>query len=421
MLPSSMRILLLTHYFWPEVHQVSNLATGLVGLGHEVTVVTPIPTYPSGRVHPGHGLFTRRRETWQGVEIRRVPLIPRAGGSGPRLALSYVTAALFSCLHVLRLSLRHYDVVFVFQPSPITTGLAGLVRKALRGTPIAIWVQDLWPETLEATGFVRSPLLLRPVSALVRIIYAGCDLLLAQSRAFATHLESRGISPERIRYFPNSADEFYRPVDVLPDAPERKMLPAAGFIVMYAGNLGFAQDFESVLAAAELLRPDPRIQWVLLGSGAAEGWIRQQVAARELSGCVHLLGNHPAETMPTWLALADALLVTLKKSPIFALTVPSKVQPYLACGRPILAALDGEGARVVEEAGAGYASPAEDPAALAGAVARMADLPPAERIRMGDRGRAYFEAEFQRGMLLRRLDAWLQELAGDGPAQRVRR
>ena len=179
---------------------------------------------------------------------------------------------------------------------------------------------------------------------------------------------------------------------------------------MFAGNIGAAQDFETILAAAALLRNETAIQWLVLGDGRLRKWVEDEIATRGLQETFHLLGRHPPEAMPRFFAQADAMLVTLRKAPIFALTLPAKVQSYLACAKPVIAALDGEGARVVTEAGAGIAVPAGDPAALANAVRELARLDANERQAMGARGRAYFEQHFEREMLLSRLEGWMQEL-----------
>lgn len=404
-----MRILLLSHYFWPESFPINDFCVGLVERGHAVTVVCPLPNYPEGEFYEGYGLTRGRREEYQGVEVIRVPVVPRGNGRAIRMALNYLSSAFFECLEMFRLWRRDFDLVFVYQPSPVTTGLAGRLRRLLRGTPIQFWVQDLWPETLAATGFIKNPLLLGAVGLLVRFLYRGSDQVLVQSQAFRAPVEAMGVPPERVRYFPNSADAFFQPVEVPPEAPERALVPE-GFNIMYAGNLGAAQDLETVLAAAERLSHLDDLRWLLLGHGRKVDWLRGEIEARGLEGRVRLLGSHPKETMPRFWGLADALLVTLRRDPIFELTIPSKVQPYMACARPVLAILDGEGARTVEESGGGLASPSEDPEALVANVERLYGMSPEQRAAMGARSREYFEAHFEREMLMERLEGWMAEL-----------
>ena len=201
-------------------------------------------------------------------------------------------------------------------------------------------------------------------------------------------------------------------MDLEPDAPERALMPK-GFNLVFAGNIGAAQDFETIMAAAERLKDQREINWIILGDGRRRARVEDQVRARGLDQAVRLLGRYPAEAMPRFFALADALLVTLRQEPIFALTIPSKVQSYLACARPIIAALDGEGARVVQEAGAGLAGPAGDAEALAANVLALRQLSPSQRRAMGRRGRDYFLTHFEQKMLLERLEALMQKIKGE--------
>jgi colanic acid biosynthesis glycosyl transferase WcaI len=404
-----MRILIVTQYFWPEDFRINDLALGLRERGHEVTVYTGKPNYPAGRFFPGYGFFGRAAEDHHRVRVIRAPLIPRGSGGAFRLAVNYLSFALFaSLLAPLRCSGR-YDFILVYEPSPVTVGLPALVLKWMTRAPILFWVQDLWPETLSATGAVRSRWILGLMDRLVRLIYRRCDLVLAQSRAFLPYLQTQGVPADRIRYYPNSAEALYQPVAVEPQAPERKLMPE-GFRVMLAGNIGAAQDFETIIAAAEKLRGEKDIHWVIVGDGRLQRWVEQEIDRRGLRATVHLLGRHPVQSMPRFLALADAMLVTLKDDPIFALTVPSRVQSYFACGRPVLGALDGEGARVIREAGAGIAVKAGDPAALADAVLTFRRMPALEREAMGQRGANYFRQHFERSLLISRLEGWGREL-----------
>lgn len=405
---TTLRILIVTQYFWPENFRINDLALGLVKIGHDVTVLTGQPNYPSGRFFEGYRFWGKPREMFQGILVVRVPLLARGSGSTVRLFLNYLSFALFaSVLGPLRCR-GAFDVIFVYEPSPVTVGLPALVLKNIKKSPIMFWVQDLWPESLSATGAVKSPWILALVESLVRFIYRGCDRVLVQSRAFTDRVRGLGVPHDRILYFPNSAEASYRPMSQQEGHPAR-VLPD-GFRIMFAGNIGVAQSFETILAAAEALRDHYAIHWIILGEGRQSSWVQEEITRRGLDRCVHMLGQYPVESMPEWFARADALLVTLKKDPIFALTIPSKVQSYMACGRPILAALEGEGARIIDEAQAGLVVPAEDSSALAQAALRLYQMTPMERDAMGQNGRNYFLQEFERNLLLTRLDSWMKEL-----------
>lgn len=374
-----------------------------------MTVLTGKPNYPVGSFFEGYGFLRPVREDYGGVRVFRVPLVPRKEGRGRDLALNYLSFVVFAGLLGPLLCRGQFDVIFVFEPSPVIVGLPAMLMKVVKKAPIMFWVQDLWPESLSATGAISSGRVLSAVDGLVRYIYRGCDRLLVQSRGFVAPIKDQGVAPDKIVYFPNWAEEFYKPLKIEAHAPERREVPE-GFRVVFAGNIGAAQSFETVLEAAQRLRDYPRIQWVILGDGRRRRWVEDRVQELGLGDQVSLLGKRPVESMPRYFALADALLVSLRREHIFSLTIPGKVQSYLACGRPVVAALDGEGARVVEEAGCGVTAPAEDPEALARAVLALYELPEEEREEMGRRARAYCEEHFERERLLDRLEGWMHEL-----------
>ncbi len=403
-----MRVLIVTQYFWPESFRVNDLALALSDRGHDVVVLTGMPNYPAGRLYEGYSLFEPARESFRGVAVRRVPLVPR-GSSRWRLALNYLWfAASATLLGPLRVP-EPCDVIFVFEVSPVTVGLPAAALRRLKHAPMLFWVQDLWPESLAATGMARSAVLSRVVTALVRFIYRRSDRVLVQSEGFVPRVCGVGAEPRRVVYFPNWAESLYRPLQLEADAPERGEVPP-GFIVMYAGNLGAAQSLETVLHAAERLRTRPEIQWVVLGDGHRREWLLDEIERRGLAATVRYLGSRPVTAMPRYFAIADALLVTLRRDPVFALTVPTRLQSYFACARPVAGALDGEGARIIRDSGAGTAVAAEDAAGLAGSVAALASLTPDERRLMGERGRLYFDRHFEREMLLDRLEATMREV-----------
>ena len=370
--------------------------------GVEVTVLTGIPNYPGGRTFPGYSLFRKRNQTYRGIRIRRVPVIPRGKGGSARLLLNFFSFAITASLFGPFLCRKKDDLILVFQPSPVTVGVPALILKWVKKIPLLFWVQDLWPDTLTATGAVKKTGILKLVEALVRFIYQGSDAILIQSMAFQRSVESFGIPAEKIHYFPNSAEDFYLGKNVFTEYEKQYELPA-GFRIVFAGNIGVAQDFKTILAAAHKLRNFEEIKWLILGDGRMRDWVEEQIETLELKETVYLLGRHPAEMMPWFYNQSDALLATLKKDPIFSLTVPSKIQSYLAAGRPIIAGLDGEGARIVKEAGAGLTVPPGNEDGLSNAVMKLFRMCPGEREAMGKRGRTYFEKNFSRDKLLDRL------------------
>ncbi|HEX8674926.1 MAG TPA: glycosyltransferase family 4 protein [Longimicrobium sp.] len=407
-----LRILVLSQYFWPEDFRINDLALALKERGHHVEVLTGIPNYPEGRTYEGYSPFRPRQEEYHGIPVRRVPLLPRGGAGGVRLALNYASFALTASLLAPLVARRRYDVILVYEVSPITVGIPALVLKRLTGAALLFWVLDLWPEVLQGTGAVSSESVLGAVRRLARRIYRGSDRILVSSKGFLRPVAELADGDARVRYFPQSAESFYRPV--APEETEGVPPLPAGFRVMVAGNIGASQDFPTILAAAELLRDRRDVYWIVVGDGRMREWVEREVRERGLGAVVHLLGRHPAERMPHFFAHADVLLASLKRAPVYAYTLPAKVPSYLASARPLIAAMDGEGARVVSDARAGLSCPAEDPRALADAVLALRALSPEERAAMGARGRDYFLEHFERERLTTRLEGWMREVAPAG-------
>ena len=404
-----MKLLILSQYFWPENFRINDVAAGLAERGHAITVYTGQPNYPGGRFFDGYGFLGPLREKYGAIDVRRVPLVARGDAGGARLALNFFSHALFATT-LAPLQVRgDFDAILVYEPSPMTIGVPARALRAMKRAPLLFWVQDLWPESVAATGAMQHPVALGLIERLVRWIYRGCDRILVQSEAFVPSIQSRGVPRERIRYLPNSAESFYRRLEPRAEDAEAAELPS-GFRVLYAGNIGAAQDFATILTAAERLKHEPRVQWIVFGDGRMRAWVQEEVARRGLSATFHLLGPRPAERMPRYFAHADLLLATLARKPIFAYTIPSKIQSYIACGKPVIAALDGEGGRIIRESRAGWAVPPENPQALADAVFAASRLPASELREMGLRGEAWFREHFEREKLLSRLEAELAEV-----------
>ena len=393
---------MLSQYFWPESFIINDIVRTLDEQGHEVVVATGKPNYPDGKIFDGYRASGTQHEHYLGrIEVLRVPLWPRGQGGAKSLILNYLSFV-FSALMCLPWMLRgrEFDSILVFAPSPIIQAIPAILLKWLKRAKLALWVQDLWPESLSATGFVRNPYLLRAVGWVVRAIYRPCDTLLVQSRAFVEPV-AQYADRTKIQYYPNSMGVSSARAAV-PVPGELLELLEQHFCVVFAGNLGTAQALDTLVQAALYLRDEPRIRLVLVGSGSRLAWLKAQQHALGLDNLV-LPGRFPMEAMPQIFERASALLVSLSDEPAFAQTIPSKIQAYMAAGRPILACMNGEGARVVCEAQAGLASPAEQVLPLVANIRRMQALGVSERAAMGSCGRAYFDAHFEMTSQVRRL------------------
>lgn len=403
-----MKILIISQYFWPENFRINDLALELKSRGHEITVLTGWPNYPEGKIFEDFGKQPKKYSNFQGVNVKRVPLIPRGKGS-LRLFINYFSFALSaSFFGVLKLIGKKYDVIFVYEPSPITVGLPAIFLRFIKKTPIVFWVLDLWPESLSAVGAVKSKRLLGAVGMLVKLIYKNCDLILAQSKSFIGAIGNYCSSSKKIEYFPSWSEELFKE-DEFAIAPEVEAM-GDKFNVLFAGNIGDAQDFPTILKAAENLRDRSDIRWIIVGDGRMGNWVREQIEKRNLQNNVVMTGRFPLERMPSFFAHADALLVSLKADEIFAMTIPGKVQTYLSSGLPIIGALDGEGAEIVREAGAGYTCKASDPDELSLIVSKMAALSHDARAAMGTAGQSYYALQFEKNLLIDKLEDYFNSV-----------
>jgi len=388
-----MRLLIISQYFWPETFVINDIARLLQARGVEVTVLTGKPNYPGGDIHSGYRASGVQRESLDGVDVVRVPLVTRGQNSRMRLALNYLSfLSAASILGPFALKGKAFDAVLVYGISPLLQALAGMVLSGVKKAPLVVWVQDLWPESLSATGYVTNKTLLAIISTLVRRIYKSATLVLIQSRAFRAPVETLCDDPRKIIYYPNL---YQRPpiAAASPRASELANKLRGSFSVVFAGNIGTAQDPETILRVARLLKVQPDIRIVLVGSGSREKCMAESAAVQGLDN-LEFAGRFPSSDMPHIFEGAAVLLVTLAAQPIFGLTIPSKVQAYLAAGRPIIGALDGEPARIIAEAQAGICVPAGDAKALASAILKLHGMSDAERQTMGRRGTAYFEQNF---------------------------
>lgn len=404
-----MKVLFISQYFFPEQMSNNNLAKQLAARRHQVSVYTAVPNYPAGEFFEGYSNSERRTDTWEGVDIWRGRTVARGKGR-LQLIVNYMVFPLTVGLKVI-LGKGKPDIIFVSQLSPILMVIPGIFQKWKTGTGLVYWVQDLWPESATYTLGVRNKLVVGLLESLCGYLYRQADIVLVQSAAFRQKMLQFGVPDDRIRVLPNTAPQSYRPL-ALAEAPEyNDCIPQDGFRLMFAGNIGESQDFDTIIHAAELLRDCDELHWVIVGSGRDEERVRRVIAERGLGERFYFLGRFPEDEMPKLFAHADAMLVSLKNTPIFGLTVPYKVQCYLACGKPVLASLNGEGARIISESGAGIAVDAERPELLAGAIRQMLNESPDQRDRFGKAARRYFDQNYAADIVYEKLESALKDAA----------
>ncbi len=402
-----MQIIALSQWYFPEPSfKAHPLSKELVSRGHQVTAVTGFPNYPQGRIYPGY-----RHHLWQesidGVRVVRVPLYPDHSRSRSKRIVNYLSfAASASTLGAALCGSA--DVMWVYHP-PLTVGVPAWWIGLLRRIPYVYEVQDMWPETLAATGMMPSQLVARWVSRLARFVYHKAAAVTVISPGFKRNLVSKGVPGEKIHVIPNWADE-----DIYHPLPRDEELAVAHGLaghsnVVYGGNMGAAQDLQNVIKAATLLRDTPEIQFVFIGDGTDRESLQGMVRKRRLDN-VRFLDRQSAVDMSHFYALADVLLVHLKRDPLFEITIPSKTLAYLACGRPILGVVAGDAADVIRQAGAGVICPQEDPAALAQTVRALYAMPRTERETMGRNGRQAFLANYTREKLVDRYEELFEEV-----------
>lgn len=413
-----MHVLLLTQWFDPEPAFKGLLfADELVRRGHRVTVLTGFPNYPGGDVYDGYRIRALQRERMGGVDVVRVPLYPSHDRSAIKRVLNYVSFA--ASASVAALTIARPDVAYVYHP-PATVGLPAMVLRWFRGVPFVYDVQDLWPDTLAATGMLQNPTVLRLVAAWMRAVYASAARVTVLSDGFRRSIVARGVQPERVEVIPNWTHET-APIATRP-SPERAR--ALGFTadvhVVFAGTMGAAQALDVVLDAAETLADDRRIKFVLVGGGIDSERLRAERDRRGL-GNVELLARRPPEEIGEILALGDGLLVHLRDDPLFRITIPSKTQAYLRAARPVLMGVRGDAADMVEQAGAGIAFEPENAEDLVRAVLQLASMSDGERSAMGERGAQYYEQNLALERGVTRFETLLTSVARYGRRRRGRR
>ena len=395
-----MRILVISQYFYPENFRINDLCYGLKDNGHDITVLTGKPNYPNGEFYKGYSFFNKRKETINGIKVYRSSLIPRGSATGFRLFLNYISFVFFGFFKLFFIK-GNYDKIFVYAPSPITVGYLGIFASFIFRAKPFLWVHDLWPESVKDAGNIHNKFVLGLVNLMTKSIYFYYKTILVQSPRFKDYLVNQGVNENKIVYYPYYAESFYN--IVIPDTKIKQNFPK-GLNILFAGNIGVAQSFDTIISAVKIVsKKIDNFTLIVLGDGRDKKRILDRIDSLNLNSNFKFLGSFPPEKMPEFFASADALLVSLKKTKIFSMTIPGKIQSYLACGRPIIGSLDGIGAEIIKESYCGFVTPSEDYKGLAESIMSFEKLGEEERLKLGINSRKYFEKEFSRDKLLLKL------------------
>lgn len=408
-----MKICIFSNHFYPEDFKVNDIAFELSKLGHEITVLTAIPDYPKGKFYDGYSFFKRRREVVDGVNVIRLPIIPRGKGGAIRLVLNYLSyyfcLSVFTFFHGLK---NKYDRIFVHLTSPFFIGVCARKLSKRQRIPLLFWVLDLWPESLISAGGISNPLIIKPQIRMVQKVYDQCSKILISSKGFEKSICEKGDYKEKLIYFPNWAE------DVRGEAPAdfdiNKIEPFASkteadFILLFAGNIGEAQNLDAVLKTANLLKDEKRIKFVFVGDGRRKEALEQFARENDLHDTVFFMGRYPITTMPVFMNAADVLMFSLKDELCFNLTVPAKVQFYMSQGKPVLAMINGDGADLVEEAKCGFTANAGNSEEFAAAIEALSKMTKEELGKLGHNGKEFYENNFTKQQRINQLNNLLKE------------
>jgi len=367
--------------------------------GHEIEVLTGKPNYPKGEYFNGYSWESPKHEEIEGIKVHRANLILRKKGGGLRLFLNYLSFVFFGLFKILKLK-GDFEKVFIYAPSPITVGILGIVAAKKFKCKSYLWVHDLWPESVQVAGGIKSSIFLGLVNQMTKLIYRFTDLLLVQSPEFKNYILNQGVAESKIIYYPYYAEDFYKVVEkeniYLSRFPK-------GFNLLFAGNIGVAQSFDTIVNAFEKLK-EYDINLVVLGEGRDKLRIQEQINEKGLTEKFHFLGSYPPQQMPNYFTCADGLLITLKKADIFSYTIPGKLQSYLACGKPIIGALDGVGNKIISKSNSGFASEAENYELLAKNILKLYKLSKEEKEKLSNNALDFFDKNFNKLHLLERLE-----------------
>lgn len=400
---SKKRVLVVGQHFWPETFRITDICEGLVERGYKVDVLCGTPNYPAGKFFKGYGLFKNRRQVHKGINIIRVPEISRGNNSNFRILVNYLSFPLFSLFYVPLLLTRKYDRVLIYQLSPVMMSWAGILVAKIKRIKLYIYICDFWPHSLFSILHFKNRLLVAFITRFSYWHYRRADGVIGVFKGIQTRLISDvGIDREKTLYIPQVAEKIYES-QVHDKKLEQRF--KGRFNIVFAGSINPAQSFDTVLEAAKTVVQQgyKNINFIIVGDGMSKNWLVEEVKKLGLENNFSFEGFKPVDEVPKYQTLADALLVALSKSPLFEYGIPAKVQSYMASGKPIVGAMDGEGKRLINDSSCGMCVDSGDAKGLADAIMQLLDMDTKQRLKMGKKGRDYHFKHFERDYNLDRL------------------
>lgn len=400
-------ILVVSQYFFPETFRINDMCQEWVKRGYKVTVITGIPNYPMGKIFEGYGLTKKRHEFWKGVEIYRIPLIPRGTGKMGMIA-NYLSFMISGILAGKIMKIKA-DLVFSFEVSPMTQVLTGISFAKRLHVPHYLYVQDLWPENVITVTGIKNPFIIKPIDKMVDYIYKNSDEIFATSPSFVDAICNRKVSVSRnkVHYWPQYAEEFYQPIErekAMAYAETCGIQNDSSFKIIFTGNIGTAQGLQILPETAKLLK-DENIKFVMVGDGRYLEAFKQEVQKKNVENMFILVSRQPAEKVPNLLAMCDVAFLSFTNDELWSKTIPAKLQSYMACGMPILAVAQGETARIISESKSGLCSTIHDSNIFAEMIRKIKKMNLAE---MGINSRNYSETNFDKKMLMNDMEKWIE-------------
>ncbi len=393
-----MKLLVVYQHYHPEPFRISDICESLVKLGHEVTVLTGLPNYPEGIIYDGYSKGERREELINGVKVTRSYLMPR-GKNHLMLFLNYISFAFFASIKILKMK-EQYDVIYAHQTSPVLMVIPAIIYKRKNNKKILLYCLDPWPDSLAAGGVKEGSFIYRIFKPISKWIYSSADKLMVSSYMFKEYFKTTfGFDSDAIEHLPQYAEDYF--------TEKVNRTNSEGFNFVFAGNIGKAQSVETIILAANELKARKQFHFHIVGGGSNLDLCKRLAKELKLDN-ITFHGRQPMEKMKDYYGMASAMLVTLKESKSFSYTLPGKVQTYMAAGKPIIGAANGETRRVIEEAGCGLCCPADDYLGLAAIIVQFFENQNIDQL--ANNSRAYYDRYFSKERFINTLERALADL-----------